>query len=50
MLVAGPKLAGAVSEADTWVMLNKVKDFKATIGNLSEASNNDAGTLAVGTP
>ncbi|UPA11524.1 variable large family protein (plasmid) [Borrelia parkeri] len=47
---SGPKLAEEVSKADPWAMINKIKDSKATTGNLSEASNYDAGTLAVGTP
>ncbi|WP_434757433.1 variable large family protein (plasmid) [Borrelia puertoricensis] len=47
---AGPKLAEEVSKADPWAMINKIKDSKATTGNLSEASNYDVGTLAVGTP
>ncbi|UPA14166.1 variable large family protein (plasmid) [Borrelia turicatae 91E135] len=47
---SGPKLAEEVSKADSWAMIDKIKDSKTTAGNLNQNNNNDAGTLAVGTP
>nr|WP_247068288.1 variable large family protein [Borrelia puertoricensis] len=43
---AGPKLAAEVAKADSWAMIDKIKNAKATNGIQLDAGEKDAGTLA----
>ncbi|AFI31948.1 Borrelia lipoprotein-containing protein (plasmid) [Borrelia crocidurae str. Achema] len=44
---SGPKLAAEVSKADSWAMIDKIKDATATIlAQLTAGADKDAGTLA----
>ncbi|WP_025401148.1 variable large family protein [Borrelia crocidurae] len=47
---AAAKLAGEISKADPWAIIDKIKNAKTKQGNLEQNENNDAGELATGTP
>ncbi|AFI32022.1 variable large family protein [Borrelia crocidurae] len=47
---AGSKLADEITKADSWAMIDKIKNAKTKTGNLDANASNGAGELATGTP
>ncbi len=47
---AGSKLADVLTQADSWAMIDKIKNAKIKDGALNQNDSNDAGELATGTP
>ncbi len=47
---AGSKLADEITKADSWAMIDRIKNAKTKIGNLDANASNGSGELATGTP